>query len=95
MTCLLIADLREGSFYLDCSSLNVKNIYDASLLCNNILMLKGMNVLGFSTAVRSSLVNVRRIIAPAEQNSRRQSQSMRESNTSPDGVRLAEGEDNK
>lgn len=95
VTRLFIADLRKGSFYLDCSSLNVKNIYDASLLCDNILRLKDMNVFGFSTVVRSSLANIKRIIAPTEQNSRRQAQSTRGGNASSGGVRHAEGEDNK
>jgi len=64
-TRLLIADLRRSSFYLDCSSLNVKNIYDASLLCDHILRLKDMNVLGFPAVLKSSLAHIKRIIAPA------------------------------
>ena len=68
MTRLFVADLRKGSFYLDCSSLNVKNIYDASLLCDHILRLKEMNVLGFLTVLRSSLTNIKRIIAPVGRN---------------------------
>ena len=40
MARLFAADLRNGCLHLDCSSLNVKNIYDASLLCDHILGLK-------------------------------------------------------
>ena len=69
LTRLFIEDLCRGSFSLDCSSLNVKNIYDASLLCDHILRLKDMNVLGFSAVIKSSLAHIKRIIAPAGQNS--------------------------
>lgn len=65
VTRLFISDIRKSSFYLDCSSLNVKNIYDASLLCDHILRFKDMNVLGFSSVARSSLVNIlRKITTP-------------------------------
>ncbi len=66
MTRLFLADLRKNSLYLDCSSLNVKNIYDASLLCDHILRLKDMNVLGFSTMLKSSLANIGRIVVPQQ-----------------------------
>jgi len=64
-----IKDLRKRSIYIDCSYLNVNNIYDASLLCDHILRLKDMNILGFSTVVKSSLANIKRMIVPGEQNS--------------------------
>jgi hypothetical protein len=63
VTRLFIADLRKGSLYLDCSSLNVKNIYDASLLCDHLFRLRDMNILGFSAVLRSSLGNIKGIIA--------------------------------
>jgi len=75
LTRLFITDLRRGSFCLDCSSFNVKNIYDASLLCDHIFRLKDMNVIGFSVVLKSSLANIKRIIAPAGQNSRRQTEN--------------------
>jgi len=59
---LFIEDISKGSFHLDCSSLNVKNIYDASLLCDHILRLKDMGILGFSAVLKSSLANIRRKI---------------------------------
>ena len=64
LTHLLIEDISKGSFHLDCSSLNVKNIYDASILCDHILRLKDMGVLGFSAVLKSSLANIKRKIAP-------------------------------
>lgn len=64
-----VSDVRKGSFYLDCSSLNVKNIYDASLLCDHILRLRAMNALGSGTVLKSSVVNIKRIIAPSTHNS--------------------------
>ena len=69
---LFIQDLCRSSLRLDCSYLNVKNIYDASLLCDHILRLKAMNVIGLSAVLKSSLVNIKRIVAPTEQNSMRQ-----------------------
>jgi len=61
---LFIQDLYRESFRLDCSSLNVKNIYDASLLCDHILRLKDMGVIGFPAVLKSSLANIKRKIAP-------------------------------
>jgi glycosyltransferase involved in cell wall biosynthesis len=66
MARLFLEDMRKHRFYLDCSSLNVKNIYDASLLCNHILKLRDMNVLGDWSVLKSSLNNIKRIIAPGE-----------------------------
>lgn len=59
---LFMIDIYRGRFHLDCSSLSIKNIYDASLLCDNILRLKDINILGFSTILKSSLTNIKRII---------------------------------
>ena len=64
VTRYFINDLRKGTILLDCSSLNVNNIYDASLLCDHILKLKEMNILGFSTVVKSSLANIKKMIVP-------------------------------
>jgi len=61
---LFMTDLRKRSYYLDCSTLNVRNIYDASLLCDHILRLRDMKVFGFPAVLKSSLTNMRRIIAP-------------------------------
>lgn len=83
MTRLFVADIRKGDFYLDCSSLNVNNIYDASLLCHHLLRLKDMNILGFST-VKSSLSNIKRIIAPSKQQS---ATSMLANNVSSENIR--------
>lgn len=69
VTSQFINDLRKRSIYLNCSSLNVKTIYDASLLCDHILGLKDMNILGFSAVVKSTLANIKRMIVPGEQNS--------------------------
>ena len=65
LTRLLIEDLCRDSLSLDCSSLNVRNIYDASLLCDHILRLKEMGLIGFSSVLKSSLANIKRIIAPS------------------------------
>ncbi len=63
MTRLFVADIFKGRIYLDCSSLNIKNIYDASILCNYILKLSDMKLLGFSTILKSSFANIKRKIA--------------------------------
>jgi hypothetical protein len=60
-----IGDIKKGRFSLDCSSLNVKNIYDASLLCDHILRLKDMKVIGFSTVLKVQLAEIKRIIGSA------------------------------
>jgi glycosyltransferase involved in cell wall biosynthesis len=60
-----MGDMYRGRFSLDCSSLSVKNIYDASLLCDHILRLKDMNVLGFSTVLKIQLAEIKRIIVSA------------------------------
>ncbi|MBN1394318.1 MAG: glycosyltransferase family 2 protein [Pirellulales bacterium] len=60
LTRLLINHLCNGAVYLNCSSLNVKNIYDASILCDNILRLKEMRIIGYSTVVKASLSTIRR-----------------------------------
>ncbi|MCX5796853.1 MAG: glycosyltransferase family 2 protein [Elusimicrobia bacterium] len=60
LTRLLIEHLRRGTVYIDCSSLNVKNIYDASLLCGHILRHKDMSILGYSVVLRSALANINR-----------------------------------
>jgi hypothetical protein len=53
---LFAEDLRNGSFCLNCSSLNVRNIFDASFLCDNILRLKDMSIIGHSwSRVRTGL----------------------------------------
>jgi glycosyltransferase involved in cell wall biosynthesis len=52
--------LRKGSIYLDCSSLNVKNVYDASLLCDHIFRLKDLNFFGFSSVLQSSFAHIKR-----------------------------------
>jgi hypothetical protein len=69
-TCLFASDIVKGSFYLDCSSLNVKNIYEAALLCDHILRLKDMNVIGLSSVVKSSLAHIKKIIDPAGRNAK-------------------------
>ena len=92
MTRLFASDLWKGSFYLDCSSLNVKNIYEASLLCDHILRLKDMNFIGLSTVIKSSLANIKRIIAPAGNTSRLQAQGCG-INAFTGGVRRADGDD--
>ncbi len=74
LTRLLIAHLCSSTVYIDCSSLNVKNIYDASLLCDHILRLKDMNILGYSTVLKASLATIKRKLFPAEQNSSGQSE---------------------
>ena len=63
---LLLSDLHKRSFYLDCSSLNIKNIYDASFLCDHILRLKDMGVLGFLSVMKSSFANIKRMVDPGE-----------------------------
>jgi hypothetical protein len=63
MTRLFVTDLCMRRFYLDCSSLNVKNIYDASRLCDHVLRLTEMKYLGSSAIRKSSLSNIKRIIA--------------------------------
>jgi hypothetical protein len=59
-----VNDLRKGNIYLNCSSLNVKNIYDASILCDQILSLKEMKVFDYWTICKTSLLNIKKIIAP-------------------------------
>jgi glycosyltransferase involved in cell wall biosynthesis len=53
-----------GSIDLDCSSLNINHIYDASILCGHILSLKDKHFLGYFPALRLSLSNVARTILP-------------------------------
>lgn len=60
-----IGDIYRGRFSLDCSSLNVKNIYDAAILCDHILRLKEMNVLGFSTVLKVQLAEIKKILVSA------------------------------
>ena len=59
---LLMEDLCRSSLRLDCSSMNVRNIYDASILCDHILRLKEMGLIGFSSVLKSSLANIKRLI---------------------------------
>ena len=57
--------IYRGRFSLNCSSLSVKNIYDASLLCDHILRLKNINVFGFSTVLKTQLAEIKSIIVSA------------------------------
>jgi glycosyltransferase involved in cell wall biosynthesis len=66
LTRLLIEHLCRGTVYIDCSSLNVKNIYDASLLCDHIFRLKDINILGYSVVLRSALANINKHLFHAE-----------------------------
>ena len=59
LTRLLIAHLCSSTVCIDCSSLNVKNIYDASLLCDHILRLKDRNILVYSMVLKASLASIK------------------------------------
>ncbi len=50
--------LREYLCIEDCLSFNVKNIYEASLLCYQILKLKDNNRIGFITVIKSRFINI-------------------------------------
>lgn len=60
-----INDLVKKRVWINCSSLNVNNVYDASLLCGYVLKLHDMNLLKKSAVVTSSLANIRRILTLA------------------------------
>jgi glycosyltransferase involved in cell wall biosynthesis len=64
LTRRILGNVYLGRMVLDCSSLNVKNIYDASLLYDHILRLNDMNVIGLPTAFSASLANIKKMVAP-------------------------------
>ncbi len=51
-------DIRKSKLTLDCSSLSVKNIYEASLLCDNIIKLREQNIIGISSVIKSSIIDI-------------------------------------
>lgn len=57
-----LVDICNRSIYLDCTNFAVRNIYDASLLCYNILKLKDNNYIGLPTVLKSSSSNIKRLI---------------------------------
>jgi glycosyltransferase involved in cell wall biosynthesis len=59
-----ITEFFKGGFYIDCASIGVKNIYDASLLCHHILKLREMSLLSSTAVPRSILSSVKNTLLP-------------------------------
>ncbi|MCI5225196.1 MAG: glycosyltransferase family 2 protein [Candidatus Electrothrix sp. AX2] len=54
------SDIQKKSIGVNCAYLDVKNIYDASLLCHHILGLHDVNFFGFSSVISSALLRMKR-----------------------------------